>query len=141
MTQHRVPNQSQDRIAPIRRDAALSRLSRTTRAVGVSVAVVAGLLAFYLGRALPGHHGTSANSSGASPAATTPAAGSGSTSSTSTTTPAAASGSTSSTSTTTPAAASGSTSSTTGSSSGTAAPVTQAPARATAPPVATSGAS
>lgn len=114
---------SVNRRAKARRDAGLNRLSTATRSVGVATVVVAGLLAVYLGRAFPGHHATSSAAAPASAGTSVSAGTSASSTSTATST------------------GSASSAGTTGSTSQSITPATQPPARATTPPVVSSGVS
>ncbi len=50
------------RLAAMRRDGALARLSTITAAIGVATIVGVGALGLYVGRALPGHHSGSSSS-------------------------------------------------------------------------------
>jgi len=64
------------RVAAMRRDGALVRLSNITAAIGVAIVVAVGALGVYVGKALPGHHAASTTGNSA-PNSGVPAGNSG----------------------------------------------------------------
>ncbi|HWE65797.1 MAG TPA: hypothetical protein VG298_04060 [Acidimicrobiales bacterium] len=78
-TLHRAPV-DHARLARIRRDESLGRVSRLTKSIGIGIVAVTGVFGLYLSKALPGHATTpntansaSTSSTGSSTTGTSPA--------------------------------------------------------------------
>ena len=61
------PALDRSRLARIRRDDSLDRISKITKTLGIGVLAVTGVLGLYLSKALPGHQAAAANSSTSAP--------------------------------------------------------------------------
>ena len=72
MAPRRTASPLQARLARDRRDASLSRISRTTATIAVGTVALAGALGLYVSRAFPGHQAASSTTSTAAGQVATP---------------------------------------------------------------------